>query len=460
MRFIFKNVPLLIICAVISCGAMAQSTAPTNVSLTTLDAFQNAGKDWELCSWISMDPQQPRKIKVKPGTGILVNTKNETMLVMESELEDSEIELDFMISKNSRSSVLVHGYEIKITDSHLKQASAFRDMAGIVLPDYTGAKGFPPSINVAKAPGLWQHLKIRFRAPRFDASNSKIAGARFEDITLNGVLVHVQTELPDIEKITSGLALKGEAGPVAFRNISYRQLPKAQQASSPAGRYRPATNPISLDPTDSPYILRSFLNFNGSKRTHAVSVGSPGGINYSYDLKQGTLLQVWRGRFLNVTDMWHERGEPQTAKPLGSVVLLSEQPALAVLSGTSIAWPAAIPFDDFANKGYSLDAKSLPTFRYSLGTADIGDKIEPDATGGGLTRLVNITNAPADMYMLIAKSKLIEPLGKGLYSVNDSEYFIRLPKKIKPILRSTANGQELLIPVAKQSAQISYNIIW
>ncbi|MFD2163084.1 family 16 glycoside hydrolase [Paradesertivirga mongoliensis] len=459
MKFILKKVPLLLISTALSFGAMAQSPAATNVPLTSLNSFRNAGNDWKLYSWTSMDPQRPGKIKVKPGTGILVNTKNETTLVMESQPGDSEIEFDFMISKNSRPSVFVQGYEIKLTDSHLKQVPAFSDMAGIVLSAQTGPKGFPASMNAAKAPGLWQHLKIRFRAPRFDASGAKIAGARFEDITLNGVLVHAQTELPDIGKTNAGLAFKGEAGPVAFRNVSYRQLPQAQPSPS-SGRYRPATNPISLDPTDSPYILRSFLNFNSGKRTHAVSVGSPGGINYSYDLKQGTLLQVWRGQFLNMTDMWHERGEPQTAKPLGSVILLSEEPALAVLSDPSATWPAAIPFDDFANKGYSLDANGLPTFRYRLGTADIADKMEPDANSGGLRRSISIENAPANMYMVIARSKLIEALGKGLYSVNNSEYFIRIPKKTKPILRATASGQELIIPTARQSSQVSYSIIW
>lgn len=459
MKFILKKVPLLLISAVFSFGAMAQSPAATNVPLTTLNAFRNAGNDWKLYSWTSMDPQQPGKIKVKPGTGVLVNTKNETTLVIDSQPGDSEIELDFMISKNSRPSVFVQGYEIKLTDSHLKQVPAFNDMAGIVLPGQTGSKGFPASVNAARSPGLWQHLKIRFRAPRFDASGAKIADARFEDITLNGVLVHAQTELPDIGKTNTGLAFKGEAGPVAFRNISYRQLPQAQP-SAPSGRYRPATNPISLDATDGPYILRSFLNFKGGKRTHAVSVGSPGGINYSYDVKQGTLLQVWRGRFLDMTDMWHERGEPQTAKPLGSVIFLSSEPGLAVLSDPSSAWPAAIPFEDLANKGYSLDANGLPTFRYSLGTADIADKMEPDANGGELRRIVTIKNAPADMYMVIARSKLIEALGKGLYSINNSEYFIRIPKNTKPILRATATGQELIVPAAKQSSQLSYSIIW
>lgn len=460
MLFTLKTVPVLIICLVTSLVAMAQSPEETDIPLATLNSFQNAGSDWKLNSWISMDPQKPGKMKVKPGTGLLVNVKNETTLVMESKLEDSEIELDFMISKDSRSSIFVHGYEIKITDSYLKQVPAFNDMGGIVLESQTTLKGFPPSANAAKAPGLWQHLKVRFRAPRVDAGGVKIAGARFEDITLNGVLVHAQTELPEIGKLGPALAFKGEAGPVAFRNIAYRKLPPAQQTTQPAGRYRPATNPISLDPTDSPYILRSFLNFKGGKRTHALSVGSPGGINYSYDLKQGTLLQVWRGRFLNVTDMWHERGEPQTAKPAGSVVLLSEEPSLAVLSHPSAAWPAAISFDDLEHKGYSLDAKGLPTFRYNLGTTNVTDKMEPDSNDGGLQRHITITNAPADMYILIAKSTLIEPLGKGLYSVNNSEYFIRLPKKTKPILRATASGQEMIVSVPKQSAQLSYSLIW
>ena len=41
-----------------------------------------------------------------------------------------------------------------------------------------------------QAPGQWQTLYIRFRAPRFDKEGRKIAHARFEKVVLNGQLIH------------------------------------------------------------------------------------------------------------------------------------------------------------------------------------------------------------------------------------------------------------------------------
>jgi hypothetical protein len=45
--------------------------------------------------------------------------------------------------------------------------------------------GKAPLSNPAKAPGLWQKLKITFHAPRFDAAGKKIANSRFVSVDLS-----------------------------------------------------------------------------------------------------------------------------------------------------------------------------------------------------------------------------------------------------------------------------------
>lgn len=71
-----------------------------------------------------------------------------------------------------------------------------------------------------------------------------------------------------------------------------------------------------IQPTTQPVFQRSFVLFDNKKRTHAINIGFPEGGHYSYDTKQGALLPVWRGGFLNTTDMWHERGEEQIGAPI------------------------------------------------------------------------------------------------------------------------------------------------
>src|SRR5690625_5771633 len=39
-----------------------------------------------------------------------------------------------------------------------------------------------------------------------------------------------------------------------------------------------------------PEIIGGFFNHGGEKRTHTLSVGTPEGLNYSYDLSRGTML--------------------------------------------------------------------------------------------------------------------------------------------------------------------------
>ncbi len=85
---------------------------------------------------------------------------------------------------------------------------------------------------------------------------------------------------------------------------------------------------------------------------------------------------MWHGPFLDVTEMWEQRGEPQLAKPSGSVVPLSEAPALAVLKDKETTlWPDSVAFDDLKNMGYTLDKQRDPTFEYEAGGYRVSDKI-------------------------------------------------------------------------------------
>ena len=90
-------------------------------------------------------------------------------------------------------------------------------------------KGVPPRLNASRAPGLWQHLDIVFRAPKFDGKR-KIANARFVRVVLNGAVVQENVEVTgptraapfEDERATGPLMIQGDHGPVAVRNIQYK----------------------------------------------------------------------------------------------------------------------------------------------------------------------------------------------------------------------------------------------
>jgi len=449
----------------------AQDAPWTNIPLTNLDAFTSPGKNWSLGADASTGFLQPSVIQPTAGTGVIINTvgsTGNTHLVTNAQMGDVELELEFMMAKGSNSGVYLLGrYEVQLFDSWMKLNPTYSDCGGIyqrwneAATGHEGYQGIAPLSNAAKAPGLWQKLHVKFHAPKYDDKGNKTVNAYFESVYLNGVLVQQQVAVTgptrsamfDDEKVQGPLMLQGDHGNVAFRNIHYRTL------SAPAKKEDAGDNPIVINTEGKPYILRSYLNYGDKKLTHIISAGYPNQVNYSYNLKQGALLQVWRGQFLDVTDMWHERGEPQLAKPLGSVTILSNAPSLAVLASNDAAWPDSVAFDDFNNKGYVLDANRFATYEYEVGGIHVLDNIAtPQATG--LTRTLTVTGAPANLYCRVAAAGKIQQLGDGLYAVDNKAYYVQLPAGAKATVRQTVNGWELLLPVGAGASSVSYSLVW
>jgi hypothetical protein len=103
-----------------------------------------------------------------------------------------------------------------------------------------GYEGYAPRQNASRAPGLWQHLKIFFQAPRFDAAGKKIENAKMLRVELNGVTLHENVELlgptrggMENNEVASGpLRIQGDHGAVAFRNIKVTNYDKPRPCTA------------------------------------------------------------------------------------------------------------------------------------------------------------------------------------------------------------------------------------
>lgn len=246
----------LVVIAFASHTTFAQQTT---LPLTDLSAFRKQAGNWSIVGNVSMDPTrdihppaQPEGKKQKkapayvspvtwePGQGILLNMNDEQKkdhLITTWEHGDIDIELEVMIPKGSNSGIYLQGrYEVQLLDSWGVVNPKFSDIGGIYR-NWESAPGKiymgkAPLTNPAKAPGLWQTLKISFQAPRFDAAGNKISNAKFIYVDLNGVRIHDHVEVPlptggpieNNEKATGPLMIQGDHGPVAFRNIRYQIL--------------------------------------------------------------------------------------------------------------------------------------------------------------------------------------------------------------------------------------------
>lgn len=209
----------LLACSALAWGPLAAATLPfAEIDLRDLSAFRpvdpawsvpgavHGDANWSVAGDAIVDCREPRRIEPRPGTGVLLNLPTPAArghLFTVFEHGDLELEVDVMVPVNSNSGLYFQRrYEIQIFDSWNVKTPRPSDMGGIYErsdethpPGSRGFEGRVPSRNAARAPGLWQHFRILFRAPRFAADGRKIAPACFEEVWLNGELLHADVNV-------------------------------------------------------------------------------------------------------------------------------------------------------------------------------------------------------------------------------------------------------------------------
>lgn len=196
---------------------------------------------WRVVGGARLDPEEPKRFVAEPGQGVLLNSEAARTRDLFTRLEHGSCELhvEFCVPRDSNSGVYLQGnYEIQILDSWGTPDSALRygTCGGIygrwIEETQTSYDGHPPLTNASREPGEWQSFDILFHAARFDASGTKIEGARFERVLHNGVLIHENRECTgptrgawsEIDLPRGPLRLQGDHGPVAYRNLRLRPL--------------------------------------------------------------------------------------------------------------------------------------------------------------------------------------------------------------------------------------------
>ncbi len=599
--------------------------AGTPVPLNDLSAFVNPASNWHIVGSVRADLAKTNTLLTDKGTGVLVSLPSDKKnakagdLTTQFQHSDADIELDFMLAKGANSGVYLQGrYEIQLADSWEVKTPSSGDNGSIYQrwddkrpAGQNGYEGHPARQNASRAPGLWQHLKASFQAPRFNAQGQKTENAKLLNVELNGVLIHDNVELSgptrgaisNDEKTTGPLVLQGDHGAVAFRNIRYIAYDKprpelvnltfavykgkyekepeydktAPESEGPTtvlsssvsripnemlirykgtlrvaepGEYRfrlgvpggagslkigdqmvvplvgwvgngtgkvtlpkgdipvelfyskfmdwvqPAlglsiagpgvrefvisdattsggeeVDPILVDASGGNTILRSFMDVPGestrgdirsqgkrTRVTHAISVGSPDNVHYTYDMDKGALVQVWRGQFLDTTPMWHDRGDG-SSRPMGMVQRMGTPMLfLAKLPSGQANWATDTTGTGYRPKGYVLDNNDRPTFRYQTYGSSVDDKIRVLEQGQGLQRELTVTNPAGDLYARLASGSTISAMDNNMYLIDGQEY-IRIDDLggAKPTIRESAGGQELIVPV---KGKLTYSILF
>lgn len=632
MKHTFNYCILFAICFIVSCKKetsepiivpdeeikQKESLPFTEIPLNDLSSFKPTGTNWKVVGGVIADRNEEKGLTTSDGSGVLVNmgdAENNEHIFTSFEHGDIELELDVMMPKNSNSGLYFQGrYEIQLFDSWGVKEPKYSDIGDIYQRwDETkengknGYEGTAPSTNTAKAPGLWQHFKIIFHAPKFDESGNKTKNAWFEEVWLNGVLIQNNVEVTgptqaamfNDEKPTGPFVIQGDHGAVAFKNIKYKlygdnkvafsnlvnkeyegeyqdlinmdslklvseskvekldlselkqsnsrkivsysgtmEIPTSgdylfemglngggifivnndtlinlnedlgyayerrfaeivlEQGSVPfnivynkkfpwrgefnlqvegpeiqkqtvlqeemnTARNRPQPEKILIEPKEDIIAQRTFLMHKGTKKVYSISVGSPIGIHYAFDLSRASLLMAWNGSFLDATPMWDSRGESQLVEPNPFHISSHGDFEFAFLENENSQWPGLDDDVNFKQLGYEFDEEGYPVFLSEIAGATITNKFIPSASERKIDRKITVAGNEAIWYK-IADGEHIEALPNKAYRVDGEGYYINFSSnsQLTPIIREVNGNEELIVKVPSGKQSINYSIIW
>lgn len=208
-------------------------------------------------------------------------------------------------------------------------------------------------------------------------------------------------------------------------------------------------------------IYRNFIEGGGPR---AIGVGYPEKANLCFDANELRISMIWQGPFIDAAK--HQSGRGQGfEKPLGrNVQKLPSGPAFAVLASESDEWPKPAPVTAGAPfKGYRLDDKQRPAFRYTAAGFDVEDfPVAMPGEGDAFFRrtLTVRGSAPASgkLYFRAATGKITKD---GNAYLIDEKVRLQFPGA-QPVLRGSGDKAELLVPVplANGEGKLVQEIIW
>jgi hypothetical protein len=191
---------------------------------------------------------------------------------------------------------------------------------------------------------------------------------------------------------------------------------------------KPDTLGMPIVVGNEPVLYRNFIAGAGNR---GIAVGYPGGINLAWSAESMNLALVWRGAFMDAARHWNSRGGGYQA-PLGYDVLRPTgelTPALATADGGALSWPSYnkdLRYEGYIWKGYTLDEKRQPTFRYEWKGVTVEDTFTASGTGTGpdarLTRTIKLKGKiPTGTVFRIATGDL-RPQDGGAYWVDAGKF--------------------------------------
>ena len=165
-----------------------------------------------------------------------------------------------------------------------------------------------------------------------------------------------------------------------------------------------------------------YRNFIAEAGPRAIGVGYDEAVNLTFDANNMRLAQIWQGDFIDGARHWSGRGQGFQPPAGEAIIKFPNGVAFATLESATSAWPKAEPrSEELRFRGYQLDERQRPTFRYDRGDVSIADTPVPVAReeNSYLKRTLKLSGkgSPRNLYFRAASGN-ITAAGKG-FLVND-----------------------------------------
>lgn len=222
--------------------------------------------------------------------------------------------------------------------------------------------------------------------------------------------------------------------------------------SEPVVSFENSTDPIWVNADETP-VLRSFIQLpNRDKISHAVSVSGKSGIHFSYDLSTSQLIQVWRGKFLDATPMWNDRGNG-VSLPLGVVTTLNMGSSLLFSEDFS-------PVDQgLKSKGYRVlgDGELIFDSKSESG-AMLSDHLKLMENGQGIVRNLEFKDADQTNLIKVSPGKKLRKISSNLYLIADTGVYLQvLTDGVLPQISKVDSEDGIFLPI---TSKLSYSILF
>ena len=199
-------------------------------------------------------------------------------------------------------------------------------------------------------------------------------------------------------------------------------------------------------------VYRNFIEGAGPR---GIAVGYPNGVNVCFDADQMAPALFWQGAFIDAKRHWTGRGNG-AQPPLGYNIFKPAPagPALALLEHPDTPWPKAKDRAEMLRfRGYRLDGKRFPFFKYEMGSVTVTESYQP--AGSAATRDLRVTRtlyflAPQPTSNLHVRAAIGDIKADGANGWTTTSGYRCTVEEGAGVLRESAGpnpAQELLIPV-------------